>query len=192
MYINFAYQSGSDVSFDEPMPRPLNRIVKMAAFLVFTGAIYSSGAAVRDQGAAAKSFTGRWVIPADPWFDRLATPSGQERGGARGAGGRAEQAPRRDVVLELEVSAAGALSGRATGIGGRRGAPGSHPAHDVEITRGTLKGDTLSFQIWQFDGFHNRIHATARVADGSLELELRRDTPAGPDSFTTRARRAGY
>jgi hypothetical protein len=55
-----------------------------------------------------------------------------------------------------------------------------------------VKGKTLTFQIWQFDGFHNRIHATARVIDGTLEVEFRRDTPSGPDSFTTRARRATY
>jgi hypothetical protein len=168
------------------------RIAPVGCALMIAAAISSGGGAVRAQGAAASPFNGRWVIPADPWFDRLVAASGQGRGGARGAGGRGEQAPGKDVVLELEVSPSGAISGRASGTSGRRGAPGSHPAHDVEITQGSLKGDTLTFQVWQFDGFHNRIHATARVADGSLELELRRDTPAGPDSFTTRARRAGY
>jgi hypothetical protein len=171
------------------MPRSLIRLAKALCIPLLAAAI-SGGAAVRAQGAAASPFNGRWVIPADPWFDRLASASGQGRGGARGAGGRGEQPPAKDVLLELEVSRVGAISGRATGISGRRGAPGSHPAHDVEITRGSLRGDTLTFQLWQFDGFHNRIHATARVADGSLELELRRDTPAGPDTFATRARRA--
>jgi hypothetical protein len=181
----------SDIRSDEPMPGFLVRIARTPGIFLLAAAISSSGGAVRAQGAPPSPFNGRWVIPADPWFDRVATASGQGRG-ARGAGGRGEQAPGKDVMLELEVSPSGAISGRATGTSGRRGAPGSHPAHDVEITRGSLKGDTLTFQVWQFDGFHNRIHATARVADGSLELELRRDTPAGPDSFTTRARRAGY
>ena len=175
-----------------PMTRFLIRSSRAASVLLFSGAIWCVGHGANAQASATSPFDGRWVIPADPWFDRLTTASGQGRGGARGAGGRGEQAAGKDVVLELEVSATGAISGRATGISGRRGAPGSHPAHDVEITRGALKGDTLTFQVWQFDGFHNRLHATARVAGGSLELEFRRDTPAGPDSFTTRARRAGY
>ena len=170
------------------MRRSLLRIAKATGVLAFTAALFFGGVPLSAQRAASP-FDGRWVIPADPWFDRLATASGQGRGAA---GGRGEQAPARDVVIDVEVSPTGAISGRASGISGRRGSPGSHPAHDVEITRGALKGDTLTFQVWQFDGFHNRIHATARVADGSLDIELRRDTPAGPDSFTTRARRAGY
>ena len=95
-------------------------------------------------------------------------------------------------MLELKVAPGATISGRATGISGRRGAPGSHPAHDVEITRGTLKGNALTFLIWQFDGFHNRLQVNARVADGDLEVEFRRDTPTDPDTFTTRARRASY
>jgi hypothetical protein len=159
--------------------------------VILAGAISFAIAAGASQGTASP-FDGRWVIPADPWFDRLATAPGQGRGGASGQGGRGEQAPAREVVLELRVASSGAVSGWATGTSGRRGAPGSHPAHDVEITRGTLNGDTLTFQIWQFDGFHNRIQANARVADGGLAVEFRRDTAAGPDAFTTRARRAPY
>jgi hypothetical protein len=172
------------------MTRSLLRIAKEAGALLVTAAVFFGVAAVSAQRAASP-FDGRWVIPADPWFDRLATASGPGRGG-RGAGGGAEPAAGKDVVLDLGVSPAGAISGRATGVSGRRGAPGSHPAHDVEITRGSLKGDTLAFQIWQFDGFHNRIYATARVVDGNLEVEFRRDTPSGLDTFTTRARRAAY
>jgi hypothetical protein len=163
----------------------------VAGLVILAAAIAFSGALVQGQPALS-SFDGRWVIPADPWFDRLATRAGPGRGAGRGAGGRGEQAAVKDVVLELKVAPGGAISGRATGISGRRAAPGSHPAHDVEITRGTVKGDTLTFQIWQFDGFHNRLHVTARVADGGLELEFRREAPAGPDMFTTRARRATY
>ena len=171
------------------MPRRLIQIDHAACVVICAAAIFLGTTSGSSQGAASP-FDGRWVIPADPWFDRLAAASAPGRGGARGAGGRGEQAAGRDVVLELKVAPSGAVSGRATGTSGRRGAPGSHPAHDVEITRGTLKGDMLTFQIWQFDGFHNRIHATARVVDGGLELEFRRETPAGPDAFTTRARRA--
>jgi hypothetical protein len=174
------------------MPRALIRIARAARLVVTAAAFSFGGAAVSAESPAPTPFDGRWVIPADPWFERLATASGQGRGGGRGAGGRGDQPPGRDAVLELHVSADGAISGRATGISGRRGAPGSHPAHDVEISRGSVKGETLTFQIWQFDGFHNRIHATARVIDGTLEVEFRRDTPSGPDSFTTRARRATY
>lgn len=171
------------------MPRSLTHLDTAVRIVILAVAISFAGAAVQAQPVASP-FDGRWVIPTDPWFDRLAIAARPGMGAGRGAGG--EQAPGKDVVLELKVAAAGAISGRATGIGGRRGAPGSHPAHDVEITRGTLKGDTLTFQIWQFDGFHNRLHATARVSDGGLELEFRRDTTGGPDTFTTRARRATY
>ena len=136
-----------------------------------------------------ESFDGQWVIAFDPWFERLATGSAQGRGGAEGRGGRGTQRPAQDVVLELRVAPAGFVSGRATGFGGRRDAPGSHPAHDVEITRGTLKGVTLTFEVWQFDGFHNRLRVTARLAESNLELEVRRDTAAGPETFKTRARR---
>jgi len=136
-----------------------------------------------------ESFDGQWVISFDPWFERLATGSAQGRGGAEGRGGRGTQRPGQDVVLELRVAPAGFVSGRATGLGGRRDAPGSHPAHDVEITRGNLKGVTLTFEVWQFDGFHNRLRVTARLAESNLELEFRRDTAVGPDTFKTRARR---
>ena len=173
------------------MPRHLTHICHAASIVVLTGAIYVGAVAGSAQGTASP-FDGRWVVAANPWFDRLATAAGQGRGGAGGRGGRGDQAPARDVVIELKVAPNGGVSGRATGTSGRRGSPGSHPAHDVEITRGTVTGETLTFQIWQFDGFHNRIHATARASDDGLELEFRRETPAGPDAFTTRARRATY
>ena len=172
------------------MSRHPIRIDFAAAIIILAAAIAFGGGEMNAQSAASP-FDGRWVIPADPWFDRLATTAGPGRGG-RGAAGGGEQAPGKDVVLELRVAPGGAVSGRAAGISGRRGAPGSHPAQDVEITRGSLKGDALTFQIWQFDGFHNRVHATATVADGGLELEFRRDTAAGPETFKTHARRATY
>ena len=135
-----------------------------------------------------ESFDGQWVISFDPWFERLATGFAQGGGGAEGRGGRGTR-PGQDVVLELRVAPAGFVSGRATGLGGRRDAPGSHPAHDVEIARGNRKGDTLTFEVWQFDGFHNRLRVTARLAASDLELEFRRDTAVGPDTFKTHARR---
>jgi hypothetical protein len=174
----------------ESMPR--HRIpIATASWLILAGAVFVATSVGRAQSGVSP-FDGRWVIPSDPWFDRLAAASGQGRTGGAGRGGRGEQDTGRDLMLELRVAPTGAVSGRATGAGGRRGAPGSHPAHDVEISRGALKGDTLIFQIWSFDGFHNRLHATARVADGGLEVEFRRDTPAGAETFTTRARRATY
>jgi hypothetical protein len=173
------------------MPRHLVQIVIAACVVILAGPI-SIGAAAGSAQTGAGPFDGRWVIPADVWFDQLTTASGQGRGGAGGRGGRGAQAPSQAVVLELRVAPSGAVTGRATGVSGRRGAPGSHPAHDVEIARGSLKGDTLSFQIWRFDGFHNRLHVSARIAGADLELEFRRETPAGPETFTTRARRATY
>ena len=169
------------------MARYLLRFGMAACVFVLTAAAGVGLSAQTAQGAPGR-FDGRWIVPSDPWFDQLATAPGQGRGGA----GRGGQAPAHDVVLELRVTSAGGVTGRATGVSGRRGAPGSHPAHDVEISRGTLKGDRLSFQIWRFDGFHNRLHVSARVAGGDLELEFRRDSPAGPQVFTTRARRAKY
>jgi hypothetical protein len=163
----------------------LRDVVSGKAWIILTAAI-ALGAAGYGQDKTER-FDGRWVIPPDAWFDRTATAaSGQ------GRGGRGTQAPQQDIVLELRVTATGGISGRATGVSGRRGAPGSHPAHDVEITRGGIKGDTLTFQIWQFDGFHNRLHVTARRAGDDLALEFRRETPKGSDTFPTRARRASY
>lgn len=170
------------------MPRHPVRIAIGAWLVVLAGAI-SAGATGNAQSVTGP-FDGRWVIPHDAWFDQLATASGPGRGGGRG--GPDAQAPGRDVVLELRVAPTGSVSGRATGVSGRRGAPGSHPAHDVEISRGALKYDTLSFQIWRFDGFHNRLHVTARVSGAALELEFRRETSNGPVTFATRAVRATY
>jgi hypothetical protein len=162
----------------------LRRLVNTNMVWIAPAAALTFSAIGQAQGMTAP-FDGRWVVPPNAWFES-STASGQ------GRGGRGSQAPEQDIVLELRVTPAGAISGRATGVGGRRGAPGSHPAHDVEITRATLKGDTLTFQIWQFDGFHNRLRVTARRAAADLELEFQRDTPTGPDTFTTRARRAHY
>lgn len=166
--------------------------IAIAVPVVSLAAILSDGTVAATSQNAASPFDGRWVIPADVWFDQLTTASGEGRGGAGGRGGRGAQSPGQDVVVELRIGATGAVSGRATGVSGRRGAPGSHPAHDVEISRGALEGDTLTFQIWRFDGFHNRLHVTARVAGDGLELEFRRESSDGPERFTARARRATY
>jgi hypothetical protein len=170
------------------MPR---HVVRMVAALC--GALFLTVAGTTLNAQSPSPFTGRWVIEGDPWFDQLATsPAGGRGAGRAGApapvGGT--QTPAQDVVLQLAVGPDGRVSGVASGISGRRGAPGSHPSHDVEITRGALSGDVLTFQIWRFDGFHNRVHVNARVAGDSLELEFRRDTASGPDTFITRARRA--
>ena len=155
------------------------------AWIILT-ALISLGGAGYAQGKTER-FDGRWVIPANAWFEQIAAA-----GSGQGGGGRGTQTPQQDILLELRVTATGAVSGRATGMGGRRAAPGQHPAQDVEITRGAVKGDTLTFQVWQFDGFHNRLHVTARREGADLALEFRRETPTGADTFATRARHATY
>src|SRR5262245_26141436 len=103
------------------------RFVTSAAVLVFCGAVSFAGAGLTAQSEPSP-FDGRWVIPVDSWFERLATPASQGPGGGSGPGGRGDQAPGRDIGLDLTVSAEDAVSGRATGLNSRRGAPGSHPA----------------------------------------------------------------
>lgn len=125
-------------------------------------------------------FDGRWVIDGDPWFSTIATGRGG-RGGAPAAGP--------DVVIDLKVGPGGTVSGIATGVSGTRGAPGSHPAHPVEITRGRLEGGALTFEIWRFDGYHNRLHVQARPEGDELVFDFRREAPGGPVTFTTRGRR---
>jgi hypothetical protein len=140
------------------------------------------GAPVQRGTASPSPFDGRWVIAGDPWFSEIAT--------GRGRGGPAAPGP--DVVIELRVLPDGRVSGLATGITGQRGAPGSHPPHPVEITRGRLEGDTLSFEVWRFDGYHNRLHVEARTDGDRLALDFRREAPDGPVTFATHARRVEY
>lgn len=139
---------------------------------------------------ATAQFDGRWAIAADVWFSGLAV--GGRGGGARGGRGGAPGAgdPGPEVVIDITARPGGFVSGVAMGITGRRGAPGSHPPHPVEITKGQLRGDTLHFEIWRFDGFHNRLYVEARAEGNELALTFRQDTPDGPDTFTARARRA--
>jgi hypothetical protein len=87
-------------------PRHPIQIAAAIRIVILVAGIFFGGATVNAQ-AAANPFDGRWVIPSDPWFDRLATGSDPGGAGARGAAGRGEQAPglNSDSAEAIDVAA---------------------------------------------------------------------------------------
>jgi hypothetical protein len=136
--------------------------------------------------ARASLLEGRWVIEANPWFD-------ETYGGTGRAGGAVSQAGRGDIILVLRLTPSGGVAGTASGLVRGLGAPGNQPQPDIEISRGELRGGSLIFEIWRYDGHHNRLRVEARPDATGLVLTFSRARPNGPPAtYTTRATRASY
>ena len=177
----------------------MRRGLTSAAALAICAVVLTTPPSDASEQARASPVEGRWVIEANPWFDETYGArggGGGRAGGAAGQGGRegrAGQPARPEIILVLQLTPGGGIAGTATGLVSGRGAPGSQPQPDIEISRGERRGDTLIFEIWRYDGHHNRLHVEARPDGSGLALTFSRATPNGPPAtYSTRAARASY
>jgi hypothetical protein len=88
----------------------------------------------------------------------------------------------RTVTLNLKLGAGGTLGGTvAAPASGRGAAPGGNPSRPVEISDGKVNGTHVSFSVWQFDGYKNRMHYDGSVDGDRLVLTITRDTANGTE-----------
>lgn len=147
------------------------------------------------QRARGSALEGRWVIEANPWFDETYRGTGRAGGAVSqaGRGGRAGQPATPGIILVLHLTPGGGVAGTVSGLVRGLGAPGNQPQPDIEISRGELRGGSLMFEIWRYDGHHNRLRVEARPDARGLALTFSRARPSGPPTtYTTRASRASY
>ena len=152
--------------------------------VVLLAAALSSVVPVHTQTSSGGVF-GRWEFTTD------AQAASTDRG--RGAGATAQEPAKRVVTLNLSPGAGGTVSGTVAVSGSERGgAPGGNPGRPVEIRDGKADGGRLSFSVWQFDGYRNRMHFDAIVEGDRLTLTMTRDTPSGPERTHVDASRKPY
>jgi hypothetical protein len=128
---------------------------------------------------------GRWEFSID-------TPA-PAAAGARGSGTAAQGPATRTVTLNLTVGAGGTVSGTVAISGsGRGGGPGGNPSRPVEISDGKADKTHVSFSVWQFDGYRNRMRYDGIVEGDRLTLTMTRDTSNGPERIQAVAVRKPY
>src|SRR5262245_10686191 len=121
--------------------------------------------------------SGRWEFTTE-----AAAPAAT---GARGRATGAQAPAMRTVTLVLKLGPGGTLVGTVatsgSGRGGGSGGTGGNPSRPVEIGDGKVDGTHVSFSVWQFDGYKNRMHYDGTVEGDRLALTMTRDTANGPE-----------
>jgi hypothetical protein len=127
--------------------------------------------------------------PAGRWEFTIEAPTSAGRG--RGTG--AQTPATRTVTLKLEPGPGGTLGGTVAIPGsGRSGGTGGNPLRPVEISDGKVDGSQLSFSVWQFDGYKNRMRYDGLVNGDRLTLTMTRDTANGTERTEAVAVRKPY
>jgi len=132
--------------------------------------------------------SGRWEFTTD-----VLVPAASGRGRGASAPGSATRA----VTLNLKVGAGGILGGTVqvsgSGRGGRGAAgTGGNPSRPVEISDGKVDGNHVSFSVWQFDGYKNRMRYDGTADGDRLMVTMTRDTANGPERTQVVAVRKPY
>jgi hypothetical protein len=128
--------------------------------------------------------SGRWEFTTD-------APAPAAGGRGRGAAGQTPAT--RTVTLNLKVGPGGTLGGTVAIPGsGRSGGTGGNPLRPVEISDGKVDGNHVSFGVWQFDGYKNRMRYEGTVDGDRLTLTMTRDTANGAERKEAVAVRKPY